>query len=50
MNKLPKEFTSAEAISFAERLGIKERTVYNKLSDYTNSGLLKKVSKGVYKK
>jgi hypothetical protein len=50
MNKLPKEFTSAEAISFAKRLGIKERTVYNKLSDYTNSGLLKKVSKGVYKK
>ena len=42
MNKLPKEFTSGEAISIAKRLGINERTVYKKLRDYTSSGLLKK--------
>ena len=50
MNKLPKEFTSAEAISIANKLGIKERTVYKKLRDYLDNGLLKKVETGVYSK
>ena len=50
MNKLPKEFTSAEAISIAKKLGIKERTVYKKLRDYLDNGLLKKVETGVYSK
>ena len=43
MNKLPKEFTSSEAISIAKKLGIKERTVYKKLRDYVENSLLKKV-------
>ena len=50
MNKLPKEFTSTEAISIAKKLGIKERTVYKKLRDYVGIGLLKKVKTGVYRK
>ena len=50
MNKLEKEFTSAEAISIAKKLGIKERTVYKKLRDYLDNGLLKKVETGVYSK
>ena len=50
MNKLPKEFTSAEAISIAKKLGIKERTVNKKLRDYLDNGLLKKVETGVYSK
>ena len=50
MNKLPKEFTSAEAIKIAKKLGIKERTVYKKLRDYVGTGLLKKVKTGVYRK
>ena len=50
MNKLPKEFTSAEAISIAKRLGIKERTVYKKLRDYLENGMLKKVKTGLYRK
>ena len=50
MNKLPKEFTSTEAISIAKKLGIKERTVYKKLSDYVGIGLLKKVKTGLYSK
>ena len=50
MNKLPKEFTSAEAFSIAKKLGIKERTVYKKLRDYLDNGLLKKVETGVYSK
>ena len=48
MNKLPKEFTWSEAISIAKKLGIKERTVYKKLRDYLDNGLLKKVETGVY--
>ena len=50
MNKLPKEFTTGEAISIAKKLGIKERTVYKKLRDYLDNGLLKKVETGVYRK
>jgi len=50
MNKLPKEFTSTEAISIAKRLGIKERTVYKKLRDYLENGMLKKVKAGLYRK
>jgi hypothetical protein len=50
MNKLPKEFTSSEAISIAKKLGIKERTVYKKLRDYVGIGLLKKVKTGLYRK
>ena len=50
MNKLPKEFTSGEAISIAKKLGIKERTVYKKLRDYVGIGLLKKVKTGIYRK
>ena len=50
MNKLPKEFTSAGAISIAKRLGIKERTVYKKLRDYLENGMLKKVKTGLYRK
>ena len=50
MNKLPKEFTSAQAISIANQLGIKERTVYKKLRAYTENGILKRVSMGVYRK
>ena len=50
MNKLPKEFTSAEAISIAKKLGIKERTVYKKLRDYVKNALLKKLETGVYSK
>ena len=30
MNKLPKEFSSGEAISIAKKFGIKERTVYKR--------------------
>ena len=50
MNKLPKEFTSSEAISIAKKLGIKERTVYKKLRDYVENELLKKVKTGLYRK
>ena len=50
MNKLPKEFTSGEAISIAKKLGIKERTVYKKLRDYVENSLLKKVKTGLYRK
>ena len=50
MNKLPKEFTSSEAISIAKKLGIKERTAYKKLRDYVGIGLLKKVKTGIYRK
>ena len=50
MNKLPKEFSSGEAISIAKKLGIKERTVYKKLRDYVGIGLLKKVKTGLYSK
>ncbi|MDG1919975.1 MAG: DUF3987 domain-containing protein [Flavobacteriaceae bacterium] len=50
MNKLPKEFTSSEAISIAKKLGIKERTVYKKLRDYVDNELLKKVKTGLYRK
>ena len=50
MNKLPKEFTTGEAISIATKLGIAERTVYKKLSDYVKSELLKKVKTAVYRK
>ena len=32
MNKLPKEFTTGEAISIAKKLGIKERTAYKSIS------------------
>ena len=50
VNKLSKEFTSAEAISIAKNLGIKERTAYKKLRDYVGIGLLKKVKTGLYRK
>ena len=50
MNKLPKEFSSGEAISIAKKLGIKERTVYKKLRDYVENELLKKVKTGLYRK
>ena len=50
MNKLPKEFTTGEAITIAKKLGIAERTVYKKLSDYVKSELLKKVKTAVYRK
>jgi len=50
MNKLPKEFTSGEAISIAKKLGIKERTAYKKLRDYVENELLKKVKTGLYRK
>ena len=50
MNKLPKEFTTGEAISIANQLGIKERTVYKKLRDYVENELLKKVKTGLYRK
>ena len=50
MNNLEKEFTTKEAISIAKKLGIKERTVYKKLRDYLDNGLLKKVETGVYRK
>ena len=50
MNKLPKEFSSGEAISIAKKLGIKERTVYKKLRDYVENELLKRISMGLYKK
>ncbi|MDA9680578.1 DUF3987 domain-containing protein [Flavobacteriaceae bacterium] len=50
MKKLPKEFTSGEAISIAKKLGIKERTVYKKLRDYVDNELLKKVKTGLYRK
>ena len=50
MNKLPKEFTTGEAMSIATKLGIAERTVYKKLRDYLDNGLLKKVETGVYSK
>ena len=50
MNKLPKEFTSGEAILIAKKLGIKERTVYKKLRDYVENELLKKVKTGLYRK
>ncbi len=50
MKKLPKEFTSTEAIFIAKKLGIKERTVYKKIRDYVGIGLLKKVKTGLYRK
>ena len=50
MNKLPKEFTSSEAISIAKKLGIKESTFYKKLRDYVENELLKKVKTGLYRK
>ena len=50
MNKLPKEFTTGEAIIIAKKLGIKERTVYKKLRDYVENELLKKVKTGLYRK
>ncbi|MDC3276797.1 DUF3987 domain-containing protein [Flavobacteriaceae bacterium] len=50
MNKLPKEFSSGEAISIAKKLGIKERTAYKKLRDYVENELLKKVKTGLYRK
>ena len=50
MNKLPKEFSSGEAISIAKKLGIKERTAYKKLKDFVQTGLLKKVKTGIYRK
>ena len=50
MNKLPKEFTTAESISIANKLGIKERSVYKKLKNYTESGYLKKIGTGIYRK
>ena len=50
MNKLPKEFTTGEAIIIATKLGIKERTVYKKLRDYVENELLKKVKTGLYRK
>lgn len=50
MNELPKEFTPSEAISIANTLGIKERTVFKKLKYYVEIGLLKRVKVGLYSK
>ena len=50
MNKLPKEFTTGEAIIIATKLGIAERTVYKKLRDYVENELLKKIKTAVYRK
>ena len=50
INKLPKEFTTAKAILIAKKLGIKERTVHNKLKDYSEIGILKKVKYGLHRK
>ena len=50
VNKLPKEFTSGEAISIAKKLGIKERTAYKKLKDYVEMNILIRARMGVYKK
>ena len=45
-----RDFETGEAITIAKKLGIAERTVYKKLSDYVKSELLKKVKTAVYRK
>ena len=50
INKLDKEFTTKEAITVAESLGIKERSAYKKLKAYSNNGYLMKIEIGKYQK
>lgn len=50
MNKLPREFKTSEAISIARNLGINNRTAYYKLKNYVQTGLLKKLKTGIYRK
>ena len=50
INSLPINFSTEEAIKNADKLGIKERTVYKKLKKYVDDGLVKKKSLGLYKK
>jgi len=50
INSLPIDFSTEEAIKNANKLGIKERTVYKKLKKYVDDGLVQKKSLGHYKK
>ncbi len=50
INSLPIDFSTEEAIKNANKLGIKERTVYKKLKKYVDDGLVQKKSLGLYKK
>ena len=47
---LPSEFTTGEAITIGEGLGIAERTIHNKLNIYGQKGALAKLKHGHYKK
>jgi hypothetical protein len=50
INSLPIDFSTEEAIKSADKLGIKERTVFKKLKKYDDDGLIQKKSLGQYKK
>ena len=50
INSLPIDFSTEEAIKSADKLGIKERTVFKKLKKYNDDGLIQKKSLGQYKK
>ncbi len=50
INSLPIDFSTEEAIKNANKLGIKERTVYKKLIKYVEDGFVQKKSYGHYKK
>ena len=50
INSLPIDFSTEEAIKNANKLGIKERTVFKKLKKYNDDGLIQKKSYGYYKK